>query len=253
MSIIDIVNKNFSQSGIIIPLLLVTVVLLGVLGYVVISSKGTLLDVKNRVAAQSTSIGIGTTASVGVGDTNPPTVTVTNPVNGFSVSGTVKVSAEASDSGGIANVSFYADGSSLGIDTTAPYSVLWDTTVYPHNSLHTIIANALDTAGNQASSSAVAVTVLDIIAPSVVITNPVNGSTVPKNSTVTITANASDVSGINRVEFYVNGVLKCTDTTSSYLCNWKVPKRPNITYTLLAKGYDIAGNTNTSTVTVTSK
>src|SRR3990172_6849079 len=92
----------------------------------------------------------------------------------------------------------------------------------------------------------------DTTPPSVSVTNPANGSTVPKNSIVTIQASASDVSGINKVEFYVNGILKCTDTTSAYSCNWKVPKRPNITYTLLAKTFDVAGNTSTSTVTVTS-
>ena len=195
--------------------------------------------------------------NVGIGesppDTTPPIVSVTNPVNGSSVSGLVEVRAEASDSGGIANVTFLVDGGSIGTDSTAPYSVFWNTTVYPHNSQHTIIANALDTSGNQGSSLSVTVIVLDITAPFVNITSPLNGATVPKNSTVTIQAFASDISGINRVEFYVNGVLKCTDTTSAYSCNWKVPPRKNLVYTLQATGYDIAGNTTASTVTVTSK
>lgn len=245
-------NKNFSQSGIVIPLLLAAMVVLGVIGYAVIFTKGTLINFKNPVAAQSTSIGIGTTAPVGVGDTNPPTVTVTNPVNGSSVSGTVKVSAEASDSGGIARVEFFADSSTVGTSFSAPYFSFWNTTVSPHNSTHLIHARAFDLANNVASSSAVFVTVLDVTPPTVTITNPTL-PTVPKNSTVTITANASDISGINQVEFYVNGVLKCTDSTSAYFCNWKVPPRKNVIYTLMAKAFDIAGNTNTSTVTVTSK
>lgn len=186
-------------------------------------------------------------------DTQVPVVVVSNPVNGSFVSGLVDVRAEASDSGGVASVSFFVDGLSIGTDFSAPYSALWNTTSYIHNSIHTLVANAIDLAGNQASSSAVTVTVLDITAPAVSITSPSSGSTVPKNTTVTITANASDISGINRVEFYVNGVLACNDTTSSYSCNWKVPKRPNITYTLLAKAYDIAGNTQTHTITVTSR
>lgn len=195
--------------------------------------------------------------NVGIGesspDTTPPFVNLTSPTTGSSVSGLVDVRAEASDSGGIASITFFVDTGSIGTDTSAPYSALWDTTVYPHNSQHTILANAFDTSGNQASSSAVFVTVLDITSPSVTITNPLDGSTVPKNSTVTITANASDISGINKVEFYINGVLKCTDTTSAYTCNSRVPPRKNVTYTLQAKGYDIAGNTNTATVTVISK
>ena len=195
-------------------------------------------------------LGIGETAP---SDTTPPSVSVTNPLDGVSVSGIVNVTADASDSSGIAKVEFYADTDMIGTSSSAPYFSGWDTTVYPHNSLHLVHARAFDLANNVASSSGVFVTVLDITAPSVTITNPANGSTVPKNSIVTIQASASDVSGINKVEFYVNGILKCTDTTSAYSCNWKVPKRPNITYTLLAKTFDVAGNTSTSTVTVTSK
>ena len=199
---------------------------------------------------------IATSSTVAVtvqNDTTAPTVSITNPVNGAAVSGAVTISADAVDNVGVTRVAFLVDGGSIGTDTSAPYAVFWDTTIYPHNSLHTILANALDTSGNQASSSAVLVTVLDVIPPNISITNPINGSTVPKNSTVTITANASDISGINKVEFYVNGVLKCADTTSSYSCNWKVPPRKNVVYTVLAKAFDVAGNTNTSTVTVTSK
>lgn len=186
-------------------------------------------------------------------DTEAPFVTVTNPINGVSVSGSVTVVAEASDSGGIAKVEFFADSSMIGTSFSAPYSSLWNTTIYQHNSIHLIHARAFDLASNVASSSAVFVTVLDVTPPNVSITNPINGSTVLKNTTVTITANASDVSGINKVEFYVNGVLKCTDSVAGYSCSWKVPKRPNITYTLQTKAFDVVGNTATSTVTVTSR
>jgi len=195
------------------------------------------------------------TNNLGIGTSEPNVlaVVVTNPTSGSSVSGTVNITAEASSSATVTQVEFYVDSNLLGTSTSVPYSKLWDTTIYPHNSVHTIIANALDSSGNQATSSAVTVTVLDITAPAVSITSPINGSTVTKNSTVTITANASDVSGIDRVEFYVNNVLICTDTLSSYSCIWKVPPRKNGVYTLQAKGYDTAGNSLTSTVTVTSK
>lgn len=93
----------------------------------------------------------------------------------------------------------------------------------------------------------------DNIAPAVSITNPVNGSTVRKNSAVNITASASDNVAVSRVEFYVAGNLRCFDAAAPYSCSWNVPKQPRVSYTITAKAYDAAGNTGSSSVTVTSK
>lgn len=93
----------------------------------------------------------------------------------------------------------------------------------------------------------------DITAPSVTITNPADGGTVPKNSTITITADATDNVGVTRVDFFVNNVLLCQDTGAPYSCQWNVPKKPNITYTLKATAFDVAGNSATDTNIVTSR
>jgi hypothetical protein len=91
-------------------------------------------------------------------DTTPPSVALTAPAAGSTVSGTVTVSANATDSGGIAGVQFRLDGVNLGAeDLTAPYSVTWNTTTATAGS-HTLAAQARDIAGNLASS-VVAVTV----------------------------------------------------------------------------------------------
>ncbi len=88
-------------------------------------------------------------------------------------------------------------------------------------------------------------------APTVSITSPLNGSAVKHNTNVTIAANASDNVGVTKVEFYVNNVLKCTDTTAPYSCVWFVPAKRNVNYVLVAKAYDAANNVGTSsTVTV---
>ena len=88
--------------------------------------------------------------------------------------------------------------------------------------------------------------------PTVAITSPLNGSTVRRRNTITIKANASDATGITKVEFYVNNTLQCTNTTSSYTCAWTVPNLSRVRYTLSAKAYDSLGLTATSTVNVTS-
>ena len=93
----------------------------------------------------------------------------------------------------------------------------------------------------------------DTTPPSVTITNPTNGSIVRKNSTVNITANASDNVAVSKVEFYVAGVLRCSNNVSPYSCSWNVPKPPRVTYNITAKAYDTSGNTASNSISVTSR
>src|SRR6266496_2218035 len=96
-------------------------------------------------------------------DTTPPTVSITSPANGATVSGTISVSADASDNVGVAGVQFLLDGAALGAeDTAAPYSVALDTTKVANGS-HTLAATARDAAGNRATSLAVTVTVSNAV------------------------------------------------------------------------------------------
>src|SRR5262249_42304424 len=98
--------------------------------------------------------------SGGTGDTTPPTVTMTAPAGGATVSGTgVTVSATASDNVGVAGVQFKLDGANLGAEvTTAPYTIGWNTTAASNGS-HGLTATARDAAGNTTTSTAVNVTV----------------------------------------------------------------------------------------------
>jgi hypothetical protein len=92
-------------------------------------------------------------------DTTPPSVAVTSPAAGATVGGTVTVTASASDDVGVAGVQFLLDGASLGAeDTSAPYSVAWNTTTSV-NGAHQLAARARDAAGNVTTSTVVAVTV----------------------------------------------------------------------------------------------
>ena len=92
-------------------------------------------------------------------DTTPPSVSIAAPSAGATVSGTITVSANASDNIGVASVQFQLDGANLGaLDTTSPYSISWDTTTAT-NASHTLTAIAKDAAGNTTTSAAVAVTV----------------------------------------------------------------------------------------------
>jgi hypothetical protein len=90
----------------------------------------------------------------------PPTVNITAPNPGATVSGTsVALSAAASDPAGVSAVQFLVDGSPVGPRLTAPpYTTSWDTTTVP-NGVHTITAQATSTAGVVGSATPVSVTV----------------------------------------------------------------------------------------------
>src|SRR6185436_2122024 len=93
----------------------------------------------------------------------------------------------------------------------------------------------------------------DNVPPTVSISSPADGSTVARKSTVGIAATANDNVGVTRVEFLVNGALKCTDTSTPYNCSWKVAAAPNKSYQIQARAFDAAGNSATASVGVTSR
>jgi hypothetical protein len=92
-------------------------------------------------------------------DSTPPTVTMTSPSNGTTVSATVTVSATATDNVGVVGVQFLLNGATLGAeDTTAPYSVAWNTTAVA-NGTYSLSARARDAATNQMTATSINVTV----------------------------------------------------------------------------------------------
>jgi hypothetical protein len=195
----------------------------------------------------------GTSSNVTVtvsNDKTAPTVSLTSPASGSTVSGTVAVTASASDNVGVSRVEFYVNNVLQTTSTSSPYTFSWNTTSLINGS-YTLSAKAYDAAGNVGTSSNVSVTSNNaVIAPTVSVTSPSSGSTV--SGTVTVTASASANTGVSKVEFYVNSVLQATDTSSPYSFSWNTAALANGSCILSAKAYDAAGNAGTSTnVTVT--
>jgi hypothetical protein len=201
---------------------------------------------------------VGQSSSVSaivVKDSTAPTVSVTAPASGATVVGTATITASASDNVGVSKVEFYENGVLLSSTNVAPYSFSWNTASVANGSF-TLTAKAYDAAGNVGQSSNVAVTVKntvsDTTAPTVSISSPAANATV--SGTATVAATASDTVGVSKVEFYVNGALKATDTASPYSFSWNTTSLTNGTFTLSAKAYDAAGNVGqSSNVSVTVK
>jgi hypothetical protein len=185
-------------------------------------------------------------------DTTPPVVTLSAPTQGATVSGMAVVTATATDNVGVVKVDLYVDGAYFATDASSPYSFAWDTAGLA-NGPHELSLIAADAAGNTASTAPVTVTLSntppDTTAPVVSITAPAAGTTV--TGTVSLSASATDNVGVTRVDFYVDGALLASDTTSPYAATWNTSGVAGGSHTLQASAVDAAGNVSTSTVSVT--
>jgi beta-lactamase superfamily II metal-dependent hydrolase len=85
----------------------------------------------------------------------------------------------------------------------------------------------------------------DVTPPATSITAPLAGATV--SGTTTVTASASDNVGVTKVEFYLDGALQSTDTSSPYSWSWNTTTATNGAHTLTSKAWDAALNFKLST------
>lgn len=194
---------------------------------------------------------VTTSGAVNVTVNAAPSVSLTSPSNGASgvAPAIFTLAATASDSdGSISKVEFYSNGSLVDSDTTAPYSTSYTGV---GSGSYTITAKAYDNRNAVTTSGGVAISVN--AAPTVSLSTPSNGATgtAPAIFTVTATANDSDGS-VAKVEFFTNGALFATDTTSPYSVS--LANLGAGTYALTAKSTDNLGQasvlSNSATVTV---
>jgi hypothetical protein len=206
---------------------------------------------RNKAGNTATSSPVPVTMKVA--DSVAPTVSVTSPASGSTVSGTVTITATASDNVGVAGVQFYLDGAVLGAEVkAAPYSVAWNT-LGAKAGAHTVTAVARDAAGNRTTSAPVTLNLADTVAPTVSVTSPVAGSTVA--GTVTLSASATDNVKVAGVQFLVNGAPVGAEVLAApYNLAWNTTAVANATYSITARARDAAGNGATSAaVSVTVK
>ncbi|MFQ6133927.1 MAG: Ig-like domain-containing protein [Armatimonadota bacterium] len=91
-------------------------------------------------------------------DEIPPTVRITSPLNGASVSGKIEIGVEATDDNGIKFVFVYIDDQFKSMTNRPPYRFVQDTTKL-ENGLHVISAKAVDPGENRGESAKVYVRV----------------------------------------------------------------------------------------------
>ena len=124
--------------------------------------------------------------------------------------------------------------------TAASYTTAATTTADNNATFYVSVSNSAGNV-NSASASLTVSNVVDTTAPTVSATE--SGT----SGTITLSATATDTVGVTRVEFYVDGALKGTDTTSPYTMALDSTTLADGAHTLVAKAYDAAGNMGTST------
>ncbi|WP_266170983.1 Ig-like domain-containing protein [Dyella subtropica] len=184
---------------------------------------------------------VGTSSAVSFNISNTTGGTPTVSASETGTSGTITLSANATDPTGITKVEFYVDNVLKSTLTASPYQTTLDSTTLSNGS-HTLIAKAYDPANNVGTSSAVSFNISNTTGG----TPTVSASESGTSGTITLSANATDPTGITKVEFYVDSALSGTVTAAPYQMSLDSTKLANGTHSLIAKAYDPANNVGTS-------
>jgi beta-mannanase len=113
---------------------------------------------KDTSGNSATSAPITVTVTQSPPDTTPPTVSISSPADGSTVSGVTAVTATAADDVAVASVGFFVDGALISTATSAPYSASFNAATLSVGS-HSLTAVATDTSSNATTSAVTHVTV----------------------------------------------------------------------------------------------
>lgn len=167
----------------------------------------------------------------------PPTVTLSAPIPGatFNAGDPITISANAADDGQIAQVEFFANGTSLGALTVAPFAIVTTLEAGPYS----ITAVATDNRNATTTSAPVSITVkAPNVPPQVTLGAPTDGAVFTTSDQITISATASDDGAISKVEFLSDDQIIGTDSTSPYSITLQLPEG---THRIAARATDDAG------------
>ncbi len=167
------------------------------------------------LTAVATASGISATSSVVNLTVLPlPTVSITNPIPGtvFAAPANVSIGATATvASGTVTNVQFFTNGIPLAFLTASPFTLTANNLAAGAYAF-TAVATA---SGISATSTVVNITVL--LPPTVIITNPIDGSVFAAPANVAIGADAEMTSGtVTNVQFFTNGVSLASVTNTPF-------------------------------------
>ncbi len=170
-----------------------------------------------------------------------PTITLSAATTGIvGNAATLSATATASPGATITQVEFFENGTSLGTDTTAPYTLSWTPGTVGTSAL---TARVTDSAAAVVTSAAVNVAV-SAAPPTISFSAP---SSVNVNTVTTLSATATAGTGatVTQVQFLSGTTVLATDTTAPYSFDWTPTSTGTVSLT--ARVTDSNGTTVTST------
>ncbi len=184
-------------------------------------------------------------------DITPPTGSIVSPPAGMTVSGLVQIIVSANDNRAMGEVALSINGEYIATIDNAPYAYIWDTTTEAEDSEHIISVVLVDLSGNETPLNPISVFVdnelpLDSQPPTVMIMEPAAGQDI--SGTVNIEVLAEDDTGIDYIEFFIDGFSVNVDTIAPYVYNWDTETVADDAEHIIAViGYDIQGNSTLAT------
>lgn len=198
----------------------------------------------------------------------PPSVTITAPVNGVSARNgdRVTVTVRATDDLGVTKEGFKAQTgkpqdtaldtlTSPSLDHTQSFAFVVPEDAAPGSTIQ-IEASAADTKGQVGQAVPVSITVTDSVPPTVTITGVSTGQAVRAGQSTNVVVSAQDLGGVSNVTFSASGVAVLNDSRTidpaqnSALASFSVAipanARPGDSVTLHATATDKAGNVGTA-------
>ena len=198
--------------------------------------------------------GVGNSAqltSTFVVDNTPPSVSVTSPAAGSVVNGAVDVTATASDAtSGVSSIVLLVNGTAAGSCADATSCTVSFNTATLADGAFNVTAQAVDGAGNGATSAQVGATSVNHL-PSQFITSPVAGAIVT-GSSVTVAVNVSDPYFAS-VECLVNGTSLGVSSSATFSQSVSLSQMLDGATTVTCNVHDRAGNVGTQSVVFTLK
>lgn len=90
----------------------------------------------------------------------------------------------------------------------------------------------------------------DRTAPIITLLRPANNMIVAPGTTVVVDVDAFDLNGVTKVEFTLDGGIRCVDGFSPYTCSIIIPSFGTGPYTIQAQAYDTTGNPAAKSIVV---
>ena len=181
----------------------------------------------------------------------PPTVALDGPAEGTCVDQSVELSAIAADDDAIANVTFFAGETEIGVVDQDPYSIEWDASQAEEGSV-TLRAVATDSDGMEASAETAVI--VDHTAPDLTIASPGSDTDPPGfRDTLPVSLTIEDAGGVVEVTITLSSDDVTLDPVTLTEAPWEAELDITDQYgewTLMVEATDCVGLTTTATASV---